>query len=211
MTAVMRRCSSTRPRGGAASIWRPLVLTLFMFCPTVDAIAQTLGEVAAREEERLSRVRAGRIYTNDDLSPAGGPVPVSAPASAPESSTTEKVIPGGSASPALVRDSAPAQPSAGKDGAPTRVKARNKRDETYWRQRAQELRGRLQTLQDNAGAIEARTAALEATGSGESARELAVSTATLARLRRDVSYLQREVAYFEQRARSENIPADWIR
>lgn len=182
-----------------------------MFLPSVEAIAQTLGEVAAREEEGLTRVRAGRIYTNDDLRPAGGPAPVSAPASAPKSSTPERAIPGGSASPAFARDSAPAQPSAGKDGAPTPVKARNKRDETYWRQRAQELRGRLQTLQHNAGAIEARTPELEATGSAESARELAVSTATLAQLRRDISYLQRELANFEQRARSENIPTDWIR
>jgi hypothetical protein len=161
--------------------------------------AQSLGELARREEERRRQITPGKQYTNADL-------PQTQSATAPAVTQPDS----GPAAPAI--DPQPAKAAdAHEETAPAR--GREKRDETYWRARARELGGHVQRTQTEIGSLEARLAELEtqAATSPDARRERDVTAAQLRKLRQNLLSFTKEVERFEQRARADRVPADWIK
>src|SRR6185436_17655082 len=98
--------------------------------------AQSLGDVAKKEEQRRKTVKsAGKVYTNDELK--RDPTP-SVPASASTGTTS---TPSASSTPAP----APSEKKADKDGADK--DSADKSDEKTWRKRIANARESLQRSQ----------------------------------------------------------------
>jgi hypothetical protein len=167
----------------------------------LESSAQSLGELARREEERRRQTTSGKQYTNADLPHSEG-------------ATVPAVIP---ADPAPAAPAAPADPATASrpetaaDAGTAR--GREKRDEKYWRARARELRGHVQRTQTEIASVEGRLAGLEtrATTAPDALRERDVTSAHLRKLRQNLQSFGEEVARFEQRARADRVPADWIK
>jgi hypothetical protein len=165
-----------------------------------ESSAQSLGELARREEERRRQTTPGKQYTNADL-----------PHTESESAPAVTQLDPASAA-AAAPDPSPAKaPGADEDASPAR--GREKRDEQYWRGRARELRGHVQRTQTEIGSLEARLTELDtqAATSPDALRERDVTATHLRKLRQNLQSFGREVERFEQRARTDRVPADWIK
>ena len=99
------------------------------------ATAQSLGDVAKKEEQRRKTVKTGKVYTNDTLKP--DPTP-----SVPASNAT-----GTSSTPAASPTPAPSNPAPSSD-------TPDKGDEKSWRKRIQDARDSLQRSQTFADALQ---------------------------------------------------------
>jgi hypothetical protein len=178
-----------------------LLAILFIGNFALDSSAQSLGELARKEEERRRQTTPGKQYTNADLPDT-------------DSATAPAVIqpgPGPAAAAAASVDPSPVTAAdAAEEAPPTR--GREKRDETYWRARARELRGHVQRTQTEIGSLEARLTELEtqAATSPAALRERDVTATHLRKLRQNLQSFGQEVDRFEQRARADRVPADWI-
>lgn len=190
----MRRCWS--------AILGALVLTL----AAQVVSAQSLADVARREEERRKQVKSGRVLTNADLGPVD-----SAPPQTPRT-------PSSTAAPA--EDTATPAGASGPDekaGAPdaesaTPGKPREKRDEQYWRNRARDLRERLAKANSDVVGAESRLTEMDATpASPQAARERDVMAAALAKLQAEAQARLAELTRFEAFAQAQKIPPDWTR
>lgn len=171
--------------------------------------AQSLGEVARQEEARRKQITPGKKYTNENL-PA-----------VPTSSAPDVRPPGGGgmSSPVAADSAATAKSSrresspAPADGAAT-PKAREKRDETYWRNRAGELRGVIEKVRQDITKVEARVKQLDhlqgTSRSPATARERDVAGGALDKLRQDLDLYMEEFKRFEEKARSAKVPPEWI-
>ena len=171
---------------------------------------QTLADAARREAERRSKLQGPvKVYTTADVEvrPGAGTGP-----------PRVETIP---AAPAEARPGAPAAPvltdaDAKKEAEP--IKAREKRDEEHWRERAKVIRTRLDRLRADAAAVEGRVAELRlalesASGANVNAlnSELQDALKEFTGLQRDVRLIEQEWATFEERARVAKIPLSWIR
>lgn len=170
-----------------------------------DLEAQSLGGVARREAERRKDSNAGRVYTNEDLGPAGdgaGTAPPSVPPDAPATAA-------GSGA----RDAtAPAKPGAQEGIEPVIVGAPAKRTEDYWRKLMTGLRARLAQTSAMLAAQQARLAAIDAAPmTPTSASERKVVAASIPGLQASIGYQNEEIARFVARAAAEKVPADWLR
>jgi hypothetical protein len=188
-------------RGSFAAVGFALV------CVDVTAAAaQSLGDVARREQERRRQTPLARVYTNADLlpvDPAATPIPAVPPPAGSDA---------GAASPAP--DSAagpdPAPLDSAQPATEPAVKPREHRDERYWRTRAQDLRARLAKATAEVERAEAALEALEAgTSSPATSRERQVVGAAVARLRADAQARLDDVRRLEARAQVEQVPAEW--
>jgi hypothetical protein len=177
-----------------------LVAILLIGNFALESSAQSLGELARREEERRRQTTPGKQYTNADL-------PDTASATAPAVTQPD---PGPAA--AAAADPSPAKAADADADAPP-ARGREKRDETYWRTRARELRGHVQRTQTEIGSLEARLTELEtqAATSPDALRERDVTAAHLRKLRQNLQSFGKEVERFEQRAHTDRVPADWIK
>lgn len=187
-----------------------VIASLAVAAGSLDGLAaQSLDDIARREAERRKQTTPGKQYTNADL--RADPQPAPSQTQAPPS-----------VAPASSSEAATSSPPAAAAGSPapaaeaTAVAAgREKRDEGYWRTRARELRDRVQQLRDQIEALDARVAELDAQRQAGAApsvgREHDVAAATLGRLRRNLQSFSEEIQRFEERARLQNVPAEWIR
>jgi hypothetical protein len=184
---------------------------LFAFCalvlaaPTLSAHAQSLADVARREEERRKAVATGRVYTNENLGPASEGSAPPAPATAAAPSAAE------AAAPAATPVPNPAAGGATEAAGGTVVEADSKRTEAYWRKMMKDLRARLTQSTAALAAQQARLAEIDGGGvSTANAREREVVAAAIPKLQEGIRYQTEEIARWTARAKVEKIPADWI-
>ncbi|MEZ5283738.1 MAG: hypothetical protein R2712_02785 [Vicinamibacterales bacterium] len=162
--------------------------------------AQSLGELARREAARKGQpVATGkRVYTNESLKPEWHDPAPPAPetAAAPEASPVLDGEPAATpAGDALAADQQPSLPDPGMD-------------ESFWRERAQAIRGRLNAKNAEIAALRQRIEELNASGR-ESERQ--ITAAALAVAVGNLKDFTDEWLRFERQARDRGVPAEWIR
>jgi gas vesicle protein len=167
--------------------------------------AQSLGEVAKREEDRRKAVKSsGKVYTNGSLRPERAPAKPAdaAAATAPASAA---------ASPAAA--AAPAT-SPAPDGA-----AEPKRDETYWKKRMAAEREGLARARTFVEAMQSRINALAADFASRDdpaqrnliATDRQRSLAELDRLKLEIQQHAKAIADIQEEARRAGVPPGWVR
>jgi len=175
------------------------------------ASAQSLADVARREEERRKAVaKTGKVYTNDQLPPAPpvtAPRPVSggvAPVKPVEPETPAPDVPAGDAE-------KPADQAAGAGEAPT--------TEDGWRKRVAAEREAVTRAQILADALQSRINALTTDFENRSdpAQRSVIFTdrqkalAELDRVKKEIAEHQKAVTTIQEEARRAGVPAGWTR
>jgi hypothetical protein len=165
--------------------------------PSLDA--QSLGDVARKEESRRKRVaKSGKLYTNESLKGSGDPAP--APGAAPTPSSTPST-------------SEPSQPEA----APADPGPR--RDQKYWRERITEARDNLDRSKSFEEALQSRINALRAdfTSRDDPAQRAVIGNnlqkalAELERVKNDVAKYEKQIRDIEEEARRAGALPGWLR
>jgi hypothetical protein len=172
------------------------------------ASAQSLADVARREEERRKSVaKAGKVYTNDHLPPAP---PVSAPRPA-----SGAVAPSKPTEPEAAAPDAPAgdaaKPGDQATGAAT--------TEDGWRKRVATEREALSRSQILADALQSRINALttDFENRGDPAQRSVIFTdrqnalAELDRVKKEIAEHQKAITTIQEEARRAGVPAGWTR
>jgi len=175
------------------------------------AAAQSLGDVAKKEEQRRKTVKSGKVYTNDELK--RDPTP-SVPASASTGTTS---TPGASSTPAP----APASSgnNAGKDDSANKDGSADKSDEKTWRKRITNARESLQRSQAFADALQSQLNALstdfvnrdDPIQRQQIAKQRDGVVAELDRVKKEVAAQTKAISDIQEEARRANVPAGWVR
>ena len=174
------------------------------------ARAQSLADVAKREEERRKSVRApGKVYTNDTL--RSEPPPSASTPSAP--ATPQAPAP--AAPPAGNQPPQAGQTPAGQ--APDAAAA--PKTEAEWRQKVAASREALSRAQIFAEALQSRINALSTDFVNRDdpaqrdvvAAERQKALAELERVRKEIQQYQKEVSGIQDDARRAGVPAGWVR
>jgi len=175
------------------------------------AAAQSLGDVAKKEEQRRKTVKSGKVYTNDELK--RDPTP-SVPASASTGTTS---TPGASSTPAP----APASSgnNAGKDDSANKDGSADKSDEKTWRRRITNARESLQRSQAFADALQSQLNALstdfvnrdDPVQRQQIAKQRDGVVAELDRVKKEVAAQTKAISDIQEEARRANVPAGWVR
>jgi hypothetical protein len=172
------------------------------------ASAQSLADVARREEERRKVVRtSGKVYTNDALRPEQ-PSPGAAPAVPPPPATQPATPPTPSA------DAPAAQKPTGPEAA-----GEDPKTEPYWRKRVTAARDAMSRAQIFAEALQSRINVLSAdyVNRDDPAQRDVVATerrkavAELDRVKQEIQQHQKAIATIQDEARRAGIPAGWVR
>ena len=176
-----------------------------------SAPAQSLGELSKLEAARRANVKKpAQAITDKDIKPAAPAAPAE-PASA---STTEPAA--ASTAPAV------GAPPAGEGGeaVPEPMKARDKRDEPYWRKRFTETREAVARAQQDAADMQARVAAIDeqmkdsklpAARRSELNVERDGALLALKRFKQNATDLGGELANLEKRAQEAKIDPAWTK
>lgn len=192
----------------------PVVMLAGIAWLTSGPSAQGLGDVARREAERRQQVNSGKKYTNEDLQAVPvGPAPVAAPAGAAPAATD--AASGGPE--AATKDGAAA--AAGDTTAnPALVgikTASEKRGEEFWRGRASAVQAQMDKANARVDGLKKRLDNLEAqlkNGAGTShVQEREVTLKALEKAQYDAKSMREEMGRLEARAKSEKVPAEWLR
>jgi hypothetical protein len=164
------------------------------------AAAQSLGEVAKKEEQRRKTVKSsGKVYTNDTLKPDPTPsVPATTAAGAPN--------PAASATPA------PATPAPSEEST-------DKGDEKSWRKRIADARDSLQRSQTFADALQSQLNALttdfvnrdDPVQRQQIANKRDSVLAELERVKKEVVANTKAISDIQEEARRAGVPAGWVR
>jgi hypothetical protein len=165
-------------------------------------MAQTLGDVARKEEERRKDIKApAKVYTNRDLgaAPAG-----------PEPGTVSS-----SPAPGADAKAADAKTADAKD----KEKAAPPKDQAYWSGRRKELLAKLDSDQTFAVALQSRINALTADFSSRSdpvqragiERDRIKALSDLDRVRKSVEEDKKALTALDEDARKAGVPAGWLR
>lgn len=176
------------------------------------AAAQSLGDVAKKEEQRRKTVKSsGKVYTNDELK--RDPTP-SVPASASTGTTS---TPSASSTPAP----APASSgnNAGKDDSANKDGSADKSDEKTWRKRITNARESLQRSQAFADALQSQLNALstdfvnrdDPIQRQQIANKRDGVVAELDRVKKEVAAQTKAISDIQEEARRANVPAGWVR
>jgi hypothetical protein len=186
------------------------VLTLLAVSP---AWAQSLGDVARKEEARRKTVKAtGKVYTNDTLRKEPESTPPSTPAP-PPSSAPAAAAPGSSGSPGQAQSHAgEAQPTAPQP-------EQKKKDEAYWRGRITEARQNLARSQVFHDALQSRINALttDFVARDDPAQRRVIEAdrlkalAELDRVTKEIAQSKKAIADIEEEARRAAVPPGWLR
>jgi membrane-associated HD superfamily phosphohydrolase len=182
------------------------------------AAAQSLGDVAKKEEQRRKTVKsAGKVYTNDELKRDPTPsVPASASTgttSTPSASSTPAPAPASSGNNADKDDSANKGGSANKDS------SADKSDEKTWRKRITNARESLQRSQAFADALQSQLNALstdfvnrdDPIQRQQIAKQRDGVVAELDRVKKEVAAQTKAISDIQEEARRANVPAGWVR
>ena len=176
------------------------------------AAAQSLGDVAKKEEQRRKTVKSsGKVYTNDELKRDPTPsVPASASTgttSTPSASSTPAPAPASSG------NNADRDDSANKDG------SADKSDEKTWRKRITNARESLQRSQAFADALQSQLNALstdfvnrdDPVQRQQIAKQRDGVVAELDRVKKEVAAQTKAISDIQEEARRANVPAGWVR
>lgn len=175
--------------------------------------AQSLGELAKREQERRKKApAAGKTYTNDDLKKMS-PAPDAAGAQA--------------AKPGDPKDAAKTPPAeaagTGKPGDPAKVDATKPpepaKDEPYWRARIAAARENLRSNESFHEALQSQINALTAEFTARDdpyqrakvAEDRQRKIAEQARVAQEIDKAKKQIAEIEDEARRAGVPPGWIR
>jgi hypothetical protein len=166
--------------------------------------AQSLGDVAKKEEERRKGVaQPGKVYTNKDL----GPVPPSKTPPAEARSSD-------------VKPEDPKAKEAPKDGQPAGAKDKPVvKDQAYWADRKKALAGQLDRDQIYADALQSRINALttDFVNRADPAQRAVIerdrqkALAELANLKKQIEDDKKALAGLEEEARRAGVPPGWLR
>ena len=173
------------------------------------ASAQSLADVARREEERRKSVaKAGKVYTNDQL-------PAAPPVSAPRPATSGAGAPAKPAEPApdapAVDAAKPADQATDAGVAPT--------TEDGWRKRVATEREAVSRSQILADALQSRINALttDFENRGDPAQRSVIfadrqkALAELDRVTKEIAEHQKAITTIQEEARRAGVPAGWTR
>jgi hypothetical protein len=161
------------------------------------ATAQSLGDVAKKEEQRRKTVKSpGKVYTNDQLK--ADPTP-SVPATSANGTTNAPAA------------TAPA-PAPSDDSA-------DKGDEKTWRKRIADARDALQRSQAFADALQSQLNALttdfvnrdDPAQRQQIANKRDAAMAELERVKKEVAAQNKAITDIQEQARRAGVPAGWVR
>lgn len=173
----------------------------FTLCGTLGASAQSLGDVAKKEQQRRKVAKtSGKVYTNKDLGP-GGTKPTSAPL--PPASTTAG--PGGAETPPPAAENAEEQDP--------------RKTEEYWRERMDTAKAAIQRNELFLEALQSRVNALrtEFVNRDDPAQRAVIGSdrqkalAEMERVRQEIDTLKKAIADLEEEARQAGVPPGWLR
>jgi len=176
--------------------------------------AQSLGDVAKKEEQRRKTVKSsGKVYTNDELK--RDPTP-SVPASASTGTTS---TPSASSTPAPAPAPAPSEKKADKDDSTDKDDSADKSDEKTWRKRIANARESLQRSQAFADALQSQLNALstdfvnrdDPIQRQQIANKRDGVVAELDRVKKEVAAQTKAISDIQEEARRANVPAGWVR
>jgi hypothetical protein len=185
---------------------------VFMGMATVAA-AQSLGDVAKKEEQRRKTVKSsGKVYTNDELK--RDPTP-SVPASASTGTTS---TPSASSTPAPAPAPAPSDKNADKDDSAGKDGSADKSDEKTWRKRIANARESLQRSQAFADALQSQLNALstdfvnrdDPIQRQQIANKRDGVVAELDRVKKEVASQTKAISEIQEEARRAGVPAGWV-
>lgn len=177
-----------------------IILTpILMVGIAASAAAQSLGDVARREEARRKATRSGKVYTNESLRGGGAHVP--APSPAPPSTSAEAGQPGAQGG---------ATPDAPEGGPKT---------EKYWRDRMAEARSKLERARMFQEALQSRINALSAdfVNRDDPAQRAVIATnrqkalAEMETVTKEISDLEKQIREIEEEGRKAGVPPGWLR
>jgi membrane-associated HD superfamily phosphohydrolase len=186
---------------------------VFIGMATVAA-AQSLGDVAKKEEQRRKTVKSsGKVYTNDELKT--DPTP-SVPASAATGTTS---TPSASSTPAPAPAPAPSDKNADKDDGAGKDGGADKSDEKTWRKRIANARESLQRSQAFADALQSQLNALstdfvnrdDPIQRQQIANKRDGVVAELDRVKKEVASQTKAISEIQEEARRAGVPAGWVR
>jgi hypothetical protein len=173
----------------------------------IRVAAQSLGEVARREQERRKTIKSpSKVYTNEDLAQ---PKPVAAPADG-------KPAAGAPVDPVAVAKAAQAQAASAQPAAPPADAAK---DEAFWRGRMNDLRTGIERNQMFRDALQSRINALttDFVNRDDPAQRAAIAferqraLAELDRVTGDIQKQTEQMANLEEEARRAGVPPGWLR
>lgn len=194
-------------------------ITTFVLATASAAFAQSLGEVARKEEARRQAIKTpAKVITNDSLRAEPAPPPAPAPSALPNASAPVNQVP---PSPSGVQPPAGDKPAAGEKPAAGDKPAADepKKDEAYWRQRIEAERSALSRAQIFAEALQSRINALTAdfTARDDPAQRDGIASdrqkalAELDRVKQEIQQHQKAIAAIQEEARRAGVPAGWVR
>lgn len=164
--------------------------------------AQTLGEVARKEEARRKELKTpAKVYTNDTLrSDSGGA------ATSTESPVGRTPAPPAAANPSPAPPAPPSQPDETKT-------------EAYWKRRMQAERDGLSRAQIFAEALQSRINALTTDFAARAdpaqrnviAADRQKALAELDRVKKEIQDHQKAITDIQEEARRAGVPAGWVR
>jgi hypothetical protein len=187
---------------------RSIAITLVLVSGAA-ASAQSLADVARREEERRKAVaKAGKVYTNDQLPPAP---PVTAPRPASGAVAPAKPAEPEAAAGAAPAGDAAAKPEATGGGAPT--------TEDGWRKRVAAEREALSRSEILADALQSRINALttDFENRDDPAQRNVIfadrqkALAELDRVKKEIEEHRKGITAIQEEARRAGVPAGWTR
>jgi hypothetical protein len=184
------------------------VIIAGVFLAAAGAYAQSLGDVARKEEARRKSVRKpSRVYTNESLQNVD-PVPSPPSPSSPAPDTA--------AAPAASAAAAAPSPSAPSAAAPA---SEGPRDEKHWRGRLEATRTALTRAQTFQEALQSRINALSTdfVNRDDPAQRNAVAMdrqkalAELDRVKQEIAQHQKAIVDIQEEGRRAGVPAGWLR
>lgn len=180
-------------------------VVLIAFAVPGTAAAQSLAEIASKEQERRKSVaQPGKVYTNRDLT-----ADITAPAP-PTNATPAAPTPGAAPSTQVPSVNLPGG-NVDDDG--------EVRDEAWWRERITTARSALERSRIFADALRSRINALNAdyvnrddpAQRAQLELERQRATAELARVDKEIADQTRAIAEIEEEARKAGVPPGWLR
>lgn len=184
------------------SLFSPIVVALVLAGAAQPARAQSLADVAKKEEDRRKAMKgkeAGiKTYTNKDL----GSVP--APASPPPEAAKPATAPADAAKEVKAEEPKQDEP---------------KKDQAYWAGRMKDARDQLDRDQTYAEALQSRINALtnDFSARDDPFQRAKIGTdrqkaiAELDRLKKSIEDGKKAIADLEEEARRAGVPAGWLR
>jgi hypothetical protein len=187
-------------------IARTIAAALGIVMSVSTASAQSLGDVAKREDARRKQVKTpSKVYTNEDL--RGDVAPPTTGTSSPQTSPSSTPQ--------------PASPSAGTQPKGEEKPAADdpKKSEAYWKDRLAKARGDLDRAKTFADALQSRINALTTDFAARSdpaqraqiGNDRQKAVAELDRVKKEIEADTKAIADIQEEARKGGVPAGWVR